>query len=119
MKYFYRSTVALLLHSAHATPSEPQREFTQSARPDLSSCDAVLRPKSHVQGISLRQFWVRWMSPNSSINRGDSYMQVRTILFLFLGTSFLALSAQAQTRQLGSVTNVQNVACPSGFTAGS
>jgi hypothetical protein len=46
-------------------------------------------------------------------------MQFRTIVLLFLGSCFLALAAQAQTRQLGSVTNVQKVGCPSGFTAGS
>jgi|GEM_PF-6523122 hypothetical protein len=46
-------------------------------------------------------------------------MQVRTILFLLLLSWFLGLRAHGQTRRLGSVTKVQNVACPSGFTAGS
>ena len=46
-------------------------------------------------------------------------MQLRTIVLTVIVSLFLGLAANAQTRQLGSVTNVQNVACPSGFAGGS
>lgn len=46
-------------------------------------------------------------------------MKLRTIFLTVIVSLFLGLAANAQTRQLGSVTNVQNMACPSGFAAGS
>jgi hypothetical protein len=46
-------------------------------------------------------------------------MQLRSILLIVVASAVLGLAAQAQTRQLGTVTNVQKAACPSGFAAGS
>jgi hypothetical protein len=46
-------------------------------------------------------------------------MRLRTFLFIGVASLVFGVVAQAQTRQLGTVTNIQKAACPSGFAGGS
>jgi hypothetical protein len=46
-------------------------------------------------------------------------MQLRMLFFAAALSLTFVIGAQAQTRQLGTVTNVQKVTCPTGFTVGS